>query len=159
MANKPGTEKVKGIFDWQGITMTQDKKQKCKDMTLKSLETQLCSLAKVKVPETLEAKLLAAIPDSGPKITRYYQVKRHQRIQDFGAIAVAAVLIFALMFMINYGLSIPSQMLSAELNDTSLCYTRWEQNNFLYDQNNTCIEKFIPGELKLPVINLNEPGY
>lgn len=159
MANEPGIEKIKGIFDGQGITMAGSRKQKRKGMTLKSLEARLRCLSQVEVPETLKAKLFAAIPEREQKATPQYQVPCRRRVWRFGAAAAAAVLIFGLLFSINYGLSVPSQVLFTELNDTSLCYTRWNQSNFLYDQNNTCIEKSLPFDLKWPVINQNGPGY
>jgi len=126
--------------------MTENQEQKSKDMTLKSLEAELQRLPEVEVPEALEAKLLAAIPDSRAKAAPGHQLQWH-RAWDFGVTAAAAVLIFALMFLVNYGLSIPSQTSITEF-DTSLCYTRWDQNNFLYDQNNTYLGKSLPHELK-----------
>ena len=154
MANKPGTEKIKGIFNWQGITMAGSREQKRKD---KSLEAQLRCLSQVEVSETLKARLFAAIPDREQKAALQGQVHYRRRAWSLGV--AAAVLIFALMFLINYGLSVPSQTLFTELNDTSLCCTRWDQNNFLYDQNNAGIEQSLPFDLKWPVINQNEPGY
>lgn len=139
MANEPDTKKIKGIFDWQGITMTQNQEHKWQDMTLKSLETELHHLRELEVPETLKAKLLAAIPDNSTKVTREQQVKWYQPAWDYGVTAAAAVLIFALMVMVNYGLSVPSQALLMGFDDTSLCYPSWDQNTLLYDQNNMSI--------------------
>lgn len=126
--------------------MTENQEQKSKDMTLKSLEKKLRRLPEIEVPEALEARLLAAIPDRRTKGKQAQQLQ-WRRAWDFGVTAAAAVLIFALMFLVNYGLSIPSQTSIAEF-DTSLCYTSWDQNNFLYDQNNTYLEKSLPHELK-----------
>lgn len=140
MANEPGIEKIKDIFDWQGITMKGNQEQKRKDTTLKSLEAELRNLPEVEVPETLEARLLAAIPDRGPKASVEQRAKRHPGLWDFGVTTAAAILILALMLTVNYGLSTPSQTLLTKFKDTSLCYTRWEQNSLLYDQNNTLIE-------------------
>lgn len=127
--------------------MTKNREQKFKDMTVKSLEGQLRSLPDVEAPETLKGKLLAAVPRSDADVTQEYQVQWRPRAWDFGATAVAAVLIFALMFMVNYGLSVPSQASLAGFSDTSLVCPRWDQNNFLDDQNNACIEKSLPREL------------
>lgn len=146
MANEQGTEKIEGIFNWQGITMTENQEQKSKDMTLKSLEKKLRHLPEIEVPEALEARLLAAIPDRRTKGKQAQQLQ-WRRAWDFGVTAAAAVLIFALMFLVNYGLSISPQTSITEF-DTSLCYTRWDQNNFLYDQNNMYVEKSVPNELK-----------
>ena len=135
MANEPRIEKIKGIFDWQGIAMTKNKEKKSDDMTLQSLEAKLHRLPDVDVPETLEAKLLAAIPGRGPETLAELPVKRHPRLWDFGVTAAAAILILALMLTVNYGLSTPSQALSSQLKDTSLCYTMWERYGLPGDQN------------------------
>ena len=137
--------------------MAGSRKQKRKDMTLKSLEARLHCLSQVEVPKTLKDRLFAAIPDREQRAALQSQIHYRRRAWSFGA--AAAVLIFALMVLINYGLSVPSQMLLTELNDTSLCSTRWDHSNFLYDQNNACIEKPLSFDLRWPVINQNEPGY
>ena len=139
--------------------MTENQEQKWENMRLKSLEAELRCLPEVEVPETLEGRLLAAIPDRAEKVAREHQIKWHVGAWDFGTTATAAVLILALMFMVNYGLSMPPKMLMTELNDTSLCYTRWDQNSFLYDQNNACLANTLPYELKLPRINTDESMY
>jgi hypothetical protein len=126
--------------------MAQNQEQKSKDITLKSLATKLRHLPEVEVPEKLEAKLLAAIPERRSKVAQAHQLQWY-RAWDFGVTAAAAVLIFALMFLVNYGLSISPKVSITEY-DTSLSYTRWDQNNFLYDQNNMYVEKSVPNELK-----------
>ena len=115
--------------------MTRNQEQKSEDMTLESLEARLRRLPEVQVPEALEAKLLAAIPDSGQKVPEEHCAKRHPGLWDFGVTAAAAILILALMLTVNYGLSTPSQTLSAELKDTSLWHTGWERQYFMGDQN------------------------
>jgi len=115
--------------------MTRNQEKKWDDMTLESLEARLRRLPEVQVPEALEAKLLAAIPDKQPKASIEDSVRWHPGAWDFGVTAVAVVLILALMLTVNYGLSTPSQALSAQLQDTSLCYTAWERYGFLGDQN------------------------
>jgi hypothetical protein len=146
VANFSRPEKIKGTFDWQGINMTENQKHKSKHITLKSLAARLRRLPELEVPEALEEKLLTAIPGRQPKPAPGLRL-RWYRAWDFGVTAAAAVLIFALMFLVSYGLSTPSKTSIAEF-DTSLCYTRWEQHNFLYDQNNTYLEKSVPYELK-----------
>ena len=126
--------------------MTQNQEKKSKHITQKSLAEDLRRLPEVEVPETLQARLLDAIPVTQANLTRDHQL-RCCRAWDFGVTAAAAVLIFALMFLVNYGLSTPSKTAIIEF-DTSLCYTRWDQNYFLYDQNNTYLEKSVPYELK-----------
>jgi len=119
--------------------MTENQEHKSKDITLKSLASKLRCLPDVEVSEKLKDKLLAAIPDRQPKFTQTLQIQWY-RAWDFGVTAAAAVLIFALLFLVNYGLSTPSKTTIIEY-DTSLCYTGWDRNNFLYDQNNTYLEK------------------
>lgn len=119
--------------------MKENQEQKWKDTTLKSLEAKLRNLPEVEVPETLEAKLLAAIPDREP-VAIEHSVRQHPGAWDFGATAAAVILILALIFTVNYGLSTPSQMLSAQPKDTSLCYTGWEPHYLPLDQNNALVE-------------------
>jgi hypothetical protein len=119
--------------------MTRNQEQKREDMTLESLEARLHHLPEVEVPEALEAKLLTAIPDRGPEASIENGVRRHLGAWDFGVTAAAVVLILALMLTVNYGLSEPSQTLSTQLKDTSLCHTGWERQYLLGDQN-TLIE-------------------
>jgi hypothetical protein len=126
--------------------MTQKREKKSKRITLKSLAAQLRSLPEVEVPETLKPRLLAAIPDMQAKPEPAHQFRWYPA-WDFGVTAAAAVLIFALMFLVNYGLSTQSKTGIIEF-DTSLRSTTWNQNNFLYDQNNTYLEKSESYELK-----------
>lgn len=126
--------------------MTQKREKKSKRITLKSLAAHLRRLPELEVPETLEPRLLAAIPDTQAKPEPPHQFRGY-RAWDFGVTAAAAVLIFALMFLVNYGLSTPSKKGLIEF-DTSLWSTTPNQNNFLYDQNNTYLEKSGSYELK-----------
>jgi hypothetical protein len=119
--------------------MTRKREKKSKRITLKSLAAQLRRLPEVEIPETLKPGLLAAIPDTQAKPAPAHQFRRYPA-WDFGVTAAAAVLIFALMFLVNYGLSTPSRTSIIEF-DTSLCCTTPKLNNFLYDQNNTYLEK------------------
>ncbi len=146
MANFAGAEKLKVTFDWQGITMAENEKKRWKHISQKSLAARLRRLPEVAVPEALKDKLLASIPDMEPKVARGHR-RQWYRVWDYGVTAAAAVLIFALMFLVNYGLSTPAKMRIMEF-DTSLCYTGRDQNNFLYDQNNTYLEKSARYELK-----------
>lgn len=121
--------------------MAQNKEQKWEDITLKSLKAELRGLPEVEVPETLKAKLLAGIPGMRQKLSSIeHQLKWHLRARDCVATVSAAVLILALMLLVNYGLSTPSQIPLTELSDMSLSYTGWDQNSFWYDQNNSLIE-------------------
>ena len=115
--------------------MTENQEEKWDDMTLESLEAELRSLPEVDVPETLEARLLAAIPDRQPAASEDYRAERHPGLWDFGVTAAAAALILALILTVNYGLSEPSQTLSTQLTDMSLRHTGWELRPLLSDQN------------------------
>lgn len=138
--------------------MRRNNEQKWKDMTLKSVEARLRCLPEVEVPKTLKARLLDAIVGREAKVTGEHRGRWHPWAWDFGTTAAAAVLIFALVFMVNYGLSIPSQGLLTEF-DTSLCCPRWDQNNFLYDQNNACAEEAVLYQFQWPIIHQNESTY
>jgi len=126
--------------------MKENKEQKSRNITEASLAAQLRSLPEVSPPEALKEKLFAAIPETQPKPAPAHQ-RLWYRAWDFGVTAAAAVLIFALMFLVNYGLSTPSKTAIFEF-DTSLCYAAWDQNNFMYDQNNTYLEKSLQYKLK-----------
>lgn len=126
--------------------MEDKQEQKSKKIIKKSLASQLRSLPEVRPPEALKDKLFAAIPDRRPKPAPAHQPMWY-RAWDYGATAAAAVLIVALMFLVNYGLSTNSMTTMIEF-DTSLCYAGLDQNNFLYDQNNTSLEKSVPYKLK-----------
>ncbi len=126
--------------------MTENEEKRWKHITQKSLAARLRRLPEVAVPEALKDKLLAAIPDKGTKVSQGHP-GQGIRAWDYGITAAAAVLIFALMFLVNYGLSTPTKTGIIEF-DTSLCYTGWDQNNFMYDQNNTYLEKSARYELK-----------
>ena len=129
--------------------MTHNQKPKPEEMTLKSLEERLRRLPQVQPSESLESKLLAAIGDGRAEFTEEHHLRWWPGAWNFGAAATAAILILALMLVVNYGLATPSQMLLTELNDTSLCYTGWDQNNFLYDQNSAFTEKTSPSDSQL----------
>lgn len=139
--------------------MRKNQEQKREDMTLRSLKTRLRHLPEVEVPGTLETRLFAMVPDRGAKVAREEKAKRHPGAWSFGAATAAAVLILALMLMVDYALSTHGQVVFTEIDDTSLCYPGWEQGNILYDQNNGLVERTLPRGLKWPMIYPNEAGY
>ena len=138
--------------------MKENRKQKGKEITLRSLKAKLRCLSQVEAPKTLEGKLLEAIVDRKRQTGAERLPGFHRRTWDFGASAAAAILIFALMLVVNYGLSVPSQMLATELDDVSLCYARYDHNNLLYDQNYGSVENSLPANLIWSTVNCNEPG-
>ena len=135
MANKPGTEKTKRILNWQGITMTNNQEQKGQDLTLKSLEAKLRCLGDVEVPQTLEAKILARVPDSKPRSPQYHRGWRWPRVCGIG-VATAAVLILALIFMSNYGPFVSSHTLIRDFNDKPTRPLLADQNTPLIEDTN-----------------------
>lgn len=135
MANKPGAEKIKRILDWQGITMTNNQEQKGQDLTLKSLEAKLRCLGDVEVPQTLEAKILARVPDSKAGSPQDHGSWRRSRVWGIG-IATAAVLILALIFMSNYGPFVSSHTLIKDFNDKPTRPLLADQNTPLIEDTN-----------------------
>ena len=120
--------------------MKESDKHKAENITLRQLKKKLRCLCDLEVPDGLKSRLLGAIPYSKTKPALEYKFKWFLQIRDFGASAAAALLIFVLILVLNYGLSVPSQTLAAEVNDISLCYTVWDRTIFLYDEGNTCVE-------------------
>jgi hypothetical protein len=138
--------------------MTKGKEQKTSGTTGRWLESRLRRLADVEPPETLKAKLVEAIPDRRVASHLVFpHLRWYRQAWDFGVTAAAAVVIIALMLMVNYGLSVPSQ--AQLIEDTALAYPGWDQNFFSPDQNNTGGEKFWPREHSWPMINQAEMGY
>ena len=115
--------------------MAQNQEQKWQDMTLKSLEAKLRSFPGLEVPETLKARLFAAIPAGKAKATQQHRAQWWRGIWAWGT-AVAAVVILALIFVPDYGPSMPSQMLIADLNDRpARCLLADQNNTFAVDTN------------------------
>ena len=127
--------------------MTGNQEQKWKDMTLKALEVELRRLPEVEVPETLKAKLFAKAPNSKTKGIREHQLQWRPGVWGLG-IAAATVLILALIFVPNYGPSVPSQALTADLDDNSTRYVLADQNNALIADTNYVNCKVNNGESK-----------
>jgi len=104
--------------------MKENPEQKWVILSLNSLERLLRKFPQFKPPERLKTKLVAGIPE----LKEEFQVGQPAKILHLAAAATAAVLIFALILMVAYGLSVPSKTFSAVSNDTSLCYTNWQQD-------------------------------
>lgn len=115
--------------------MTKEKDKTPNDITLRSLKANLRRLPQVEVPGKLKARLFAAVPDVEAPPVPQAQVEWRPRVWDFTVTAAAIVLIFALMLMLNLGLSIPSKLLLTDMNDTSLVYPRPIHTTFICDQN------------------------
>ena len=130
--------------------MAKNRKNKWRNITISSLESELRSLWPIEAPGSLKDKLLAAVPYSQSKAAKKHRIRWYPGVWNFGATAAVAVLIAGLVLLVNYGLSVPSPALFTEFSDTSLCYPAWEQaglydqNSFMYDQNNACVENVWP---------------
>ena len=135
MADEPGSGKIKEILNWQGITMTTNREQEWQDLTLESLETDLRRLGEVEVPQTLEAKILAKLPDNKAGTLQAHRSWRWPRVWGIG-IATAAVLILALIFMSNYGPFVSSPMLIRDFNDKPARPLLADQNTPLIEDTN-----------------------
>ncbi len=82
--------------------MATNRKQNRDDAALKSLETELRCLSKVEVPETLEARLLAAIPRMPTETARRRRIRwRRWTIGAVSAAAAAALIIAAVMLPLH----------------------------------------------------------
>lgn len=115
--------------------MTRNQGQKRENITLQSLEVELRSLREVEVPETLKAKLLAGIAGGKAKVAQEHQVHWRPGVWGVG-IAAVTVLILVLIFVPNYGPSVPSQTLVADLNDRATRHALGDQNNTLLEDTN-----------------------
>lgn len=131
------------------------KKNKSKDLSLKSLETKLRLLPKAKASQTLKSRLFATIPNKPIGISYDFQLKRDFRIWNFSTTAAAAVLIVAFMFMVNYALSNPAPISMIEQNDTSL-FSGSNQQYFFNDQNDFLAAMIFPNHSKGFVTLTNE---
>ncbi|UCF43063.1 MAG: hypothetical protein JSV99_10860 [Planctomycetota bacterium] len=99
--------------------MTENKEHDWENITLKSLEAKLRSLSELQVPPSLRGKLLASIPERQARVAPAHPVQWRLGAWGFGAAAVV-VLILALMFLPNYGPSVPSKTLIMDLNDKTI---------------------------------------
>jgi hypothetical protein len=127
--------------------MRYGKKNKREEITLRSLGKELRSLAEVEVPHALKGRLMAGIPKTAESSSEL-RARWHPRAWDLGVTAAAAVVIVALMFMVDYGLSVPQQVFQSE--DTSLTYPAWDGNTFAHDQNHSYGAKLLPYEWNRP---------
>jgi hypothetical protein len=78
--------------------MKPKKNDMSKGMSLKSLEAALRRFPEVEIPKTLEAKLLAQVPQ--PKAADSYR-RRHWGFWSFGG-AAAAIIVLAAVFASTY---------------------------------------------------------
>ena len=115
--------------------MITNREQEWQDLTLESLEAQLRRLGEVEVPQTLEAKILAKVPDGKAERSQHHRAWWWPRVCSIG-IATAAVLILALIFMSNYGPFVSSQTLITDLNDGPTRPVPTDQNTPLIEDTN-----------------------
>ena len=82
--------------------MASDQEHRREDRALRSLEDELRRLPKLEVPETLEARLLAAIPRMPTETARRRRIRwRRWTIGAVSAAAAAALIIAAVMLPLH----------------------------------------------------------
>lgn len=113
----------------------QNQKRNFNNMAMKSLEGQLRSLPKAKVSDSLKERLLSALPHRKAKSVRERHVQRRLGFWSFGT-AAAAVFLFALLFVANYGPSGQPGTLIADLNDGPVFRLLSDHNNSLIEDTN-----------------------
>jgi hypothetical protein len=135
MADEPSPEETQGVFNWQDIVMKENHKPTWEDVTLKSLEATLRSLPEPGIPETLEARLHAAIPQKPPETIRGRPVRR--RLEAYGLWATAAaVVLLVLALATHYGPPAPSHRFVADMNDRATRQAPTDQNAVLIEDTN-----------------------
>ncbi|MHC4434914.1 MAG: hypothetical protein ACYTBS_24000 [Planctomycetota bacterium] len=107
--------------------MKENHKQTRQDITLKSLEARLRSLPEPAIPETLEARLHATIPERPTETIRGHLFRQWLKAYGIWATA-AAVMILALVLAVNHGPPSPSHRFVADLNDGVARYVPADQN-------------------------------
>ncbi|KPK43798.1 MAG: hypothetical protein AMJ65_04805 [Phycisphaerae bacterium SG8_4] len=115
--------------------MKENHKQTWEDMTLKSLEAKLRSLPEPGIPEMLEAKLHATIPESPTETIRENPFRRWLKAYGLWATA-AAVVILAFVLAVNHGQPSPSHRFVADINDGASRYVPADQNAVLIEDTN-----------------------
>lgn len=135
--------------------MSQNEKHKWKDVSLRVLEEILTSLPEISVPETLEQKLLAGVGGANGNPMPARRTRWYHPAGGFGLTAAAAVLIFAVMPIVNHDLSAPSSTFLMEF-DSTLLWSAASEGDVTYDQN--AFAGFPSGlDLIFRVVNQNEP--
>ena len=115
--------------------MTKNQKyNKWRNITPKSLEAELCSLPQIRIPEALKVKLMAGIPDRQAELIREHRIRWWPGV--WGGVAAAAVLILALILMPSFGPSVSSKVSIADLNDKATRYILADQNSTLIKDTN-----------------------
>lgn len=115
--------------------MAESTEQKFREMTLKSLEAMLRRFSELQVPETLKAKLFAAIPGRRVRSGQEYHARRWRVVWCFGT-AAAVVLVLAIMLAPNYSPSGPAKTVVVDLNDRTMRSVISDQNSGLIKDTN-----------------------
>jgi hypothetical protein len=115
--------------------MKDNQKRMWEDLTLKSLEAKLRSLPEPKIPETLEDRLHATVPQKPVEMIREHPVRRWFKAYGFWATA-AAVLILGLVLTSNQSPSTPSHRFVADLNDRTSRQVPSDQNALFIEDTN-----------------------
>ena len=105
--------------------MKKKNNDKSKIMSLKSLKTALRKFAEVEIPETLETKLLAQIPQQKTKIVAGSCYRRHWGFWSFGGAAAAAMVLAVILAAVYMPNSAGGR---GELSRASAKYAQADQN-------------------------------
>ena len=116
--------------------MKDDQKRMLEEFTLKSLEAKLRSLPEPKIPETLEAKLHATIPQKPIEIIRDHPIRRRLQAYGLWTTAAAAVLVLAWVLASDYAPPASSQRFVMDLNDRASRQVPSDQNAVFIEDTN-----------------------
>jgi hypothetical protein len=117
--------------------MKNNKGKTYRNMSLKQLAMQLRCLGKPEAPEKLKQSLIDSIPTDTEAGIRIKVTGWLTQCRDIAATIAAALIIGAMLIIVNQSLPGPSQIPYSNLYDTSLQYPRWDLNGFMYDFNNS----------------------
>lgn len=124
--------------------MTGDEQQSREDRALKSLEEELRRLPKVNVPDTLEQRLLAAIPETQAATVSRSRVRwRCWAVGVGSAVAAAAVIAATVMLPLHRSTDDPDGSAGVLTDTSSLCV--------LGDQTNAHSQETMPCDVLPPL--------
>ena len=107
--------------------MANNQEHSREDRALRSLEDELRRLPKVEVPDTLEARLLAAIPREPTEKARRRRIRWRSWTIGVGSVAAATVFIAAAVMLISHRSTESFQESVGVSTDTSPFYVLGDQ--------------------------------
>ncbi|MFH1616762.1 MAG: hypothetical protein ABIG61_16980 [Planctomycetota bacterium] len=96
--------------------MNEKKQYNLQNVTSRSLKAALRGLSDIDFPDTLKARLIAAIPDNCLHAPRRHCVQWYFKTWGLGT-AIAAVLLFVLILVVTYGSILPAGGSVIDWND------------------------------------------